>query len=523
MRALWHIARADFFERFRRYSFLVMMAAVLWLAYLTIKGTVGVDISGYRGIFNSAWSGAVMTLMVTTFLSLTGFYVVKNCVRRDEETRVGQIIAATPVRKTTYILGKALSSTMVLSALIAVLAVAGVVMQMWQGEDRHFEAWKFFAPFLIVALPAMFFTACVAILFEVTPGLRGGFGNFAYFFGWGMLLAAVSNLKLQDLAGIMLFRDNIMASLERLHPGLKPSFTVGGGHERMNLPTFVWEGMGWTPAVLLSRVYWILAALAVVALAAALFRRFDPARMRLRLPGSGWNPSRMFTRKGARVDESAVNAIAPLSTLHAHLTPLPAAPPRFRFAQVVASELRLMLKGLPWAWWMVLGGLAITRAVVLPLAWIWCALIWSKMGTREARFRTGPLVFSSSHSITRQFPALYVAGVLVAMLTGGAAAVRMLVARDMNGSACWLAAALFIPAFALACGAWSGSSKLFEAVYVAWWYVGPMHAMPGMDYIGVNAASARPLMYLGFTAALLAAAFVRRGLQLRQGRMAFAA
>jgi len=106
MRALWHIARADFLERFRRYSFLVMMAAVLWLAYLTIKGTVGVDVSGYRGIFNSAWSGAVMTLMVTTFLSLTGFYVVKNCVRRDEETRVGQIIAATPVRKTTYILGK---------------------------------------------------------------------------------------------------------------------------------------------------------------------------------------------------------------------------------------------------------------------------------------------------------------------------------------------------------------------------------------------------------------------------------
>jgi len=272
---------------------------------------------------------------------------------------------------------------MVLSALIVVLAVAGVVMQMWQGEDRHFEAWRFFAPFLIVALPAMFFTACVAILFEVTPGLRGGFGNFAYFFGWGMLLAAVSNLKLQDLAGIMLFRDSIMASLDRVHPGLKPSFSVGGGHERMNLPTFVWDGMGWPPAVLLSRVYWIFAALAIVALAATLFRRFDPARMRLRLPGSGWNPLRMFGKKPASVDESAVNAIAPLSTLHAHLTPLPAAP-RFRFAQVVASELRLMLKGLPWLWWIGLGGLFIaslansakdTRAVVLPLEWIWCALI----------------------------------------------------------------------------------------------------------------------------------------------------
>ena len=50
-----------------------------------------------------------------------------------------------------------------------------------------------------------------------------------------------------------------------------------------------------------------------------------------------------------------------------------------------------------------------------------------------------------------------------------------------------------------------------------------MEAMPGMDYIGVNAASARPLIYLGFTVALLATAFLRRGLQLRQGRIALAA
>ncbi|MDP9267688.1 MAG: hypothetical protein M3P27_05100 [Acidobacteriota bacterium] len=533
MRALWHIARADFLERFRRYSFLVMMAAVLWLAYLTVKGTIGVDVGEhYRGIFNSAWSGAVMTLMVTTFLTLAGFYVVKNCVRRDEETRVGQIIAATPIRKTTYVLGKAVSNFFVLSTLVAVLAVAGIAMQMWQGEDRHFELWKFIAPFLIVALPGVFVISCVAVFFECTPGLRGGFGNFAYFFGWSILLGASVQMKKQDLAGILMFQQNIIGALRRVHPEARTAFSVGGGHSRANLDTFVWDGMDWTAAILLSRVYWVLAALALVALAALIFHRFDPARMRLRLRGSGWSLFRIFRRKTETVDESDAIAIAPVFPMNAHLTPLPAAAPRFRFAQVVASELRLMLKGLPWLWWIGLGGLFIaalansakdTRAVVLPLTWIWTALIWSKMGTREARFRTGPLVFSSAHSITRQFPALYLAGVLVAVLTGGPAALRMLVARDINGLACWLAAALFIPAFALACGAWSGSSKLFEAIYVAWWYVGPMHATPDMDYIGVTAQSGRPLMYLGFAAALLAAAFLRRALQLRQGSLAFAA
>jgi hypothetical protein len=191
-----------------------------------------------------------------------------------------------------------------------------------------------------------------------------------------------------------------------------------------------------------------------------------------------------------------------------------------------------MLKGLPWMWWIVLGGLWIAalandagsvRASVLPLTWIWPALLWSKMGTREARFGTGPLVFSSAHSITRQFPAAYLAGVLVAALTGGPAALRLAFAHDSNGRLCWFAAALFIPAFALACGAWSGSSKLFEALYVIGWYIGPMHADPTFDFIGVKPASASPMFYFGFAAALLAAAFLRRYFGLRHGKLAFAA
>jgi len=98
-RVLWHMLRADFLERVRRYSFLVTLAATVWLGYLVGSGKLGLWIGGARGVFNSAWIGTAMALVINTFLALFGFYVVKGSVDRDRQTGVGQILATTPLAK----------------------------------------------------------------------------------------------------------------------------------------------------------------------------------------------------------------------------------------------------------------------------------------------------------------------------------------------------------------------------------------------------------------------------------------
>ena len=79
----------------------------------------------------------------------------------------------------------------------------------------------------------------------------------------------------------------------------------------------------------------------------------------------------------------------------------------------------------------------------------------------------------------------------------------MLVA-DWQSFAAWIAAVLFIPSLALALGIWSGNSVPFEALYTVWWYVGPGHHLPGLDFMGTTLASARP-QYFAFAAAILLA------------------
>lgn len=63
---------------------------------------------------------------------------------------------------------------------------------------------------------------------------------------------------------------------------------------------------------------------------------------------------------------------------------------------------------------------------------------------------------------------------------------------------------------ALALGIWSGGSKTFEALYITWWYAGPAHQIPGIDFMGTTHASSSPALYTVVAGLLVAAAYWRR-------------
>ena len=104
-RVLYHIARADFFERVRRYSFLVTLAFTLFAAFEVNRGNIVVNLGQYRGVYNSAWLGMLLSLTATFLITVVGFYVIKNTVERDRHTGVGQILAGTPIGRTSYLAG----------------------------------------------------------------------------------------------------------------------------------------------------------------------------------------------------------------------------------------------------------------------------------------------------------------------------------------------------------------------------------------------------------------------------------
>jgi len=541
LRALYHLVRADFLERVRRYSFLVVLGATAFLGYAFIAGHIVMRLDRYCGVYNSAWVGLLAATTAAFFLSLAGFYIVKNTLERDRWTGVGQIIAATPVGKFPYILGKVLSNLAVFAMMTGVLVLAAVGMQLLGGQDLRIRLWSLFSPFLLILLPTMAAVAALAVLFETLPGLRGGLGNVVFFFLWGFVLTWSFEHPgpFVDLLGMALLQDAFGAAARSM------GLDYGGGVsiemvKFMPCQTIHWEGIAWTPERVGVRLYWVGMAFAFVLIAAALFDRFDPARGlfhrydisfgRVRRGLLGRWPRRR-SPDAAPSNALETTDLAP-ATAGVHLTPLAAAPTEHRmlrlyFGRTLLAELRLMLKGQRWWWYAVALGLAFAsllsssrdaRQTWLPLAWIWPVLIWSAMGVREVRHRTAQLVFSAAYPLRRQLPATWLAGVILALLTGSGVAVRLALAGDRAGLLAWAVGALFIPTLALALGVWSNSSKLFEAVYVTLWYVGPMNRIAALDYLGAtdeSIASGVPWYYLNLTVILLGLAVVGRRRQLR--------
>ena len=532
VRALYHLARADFLQRTRSYGFLITMGVMLYVAYVFVppnhSSYATMTINEHRGVYNSAYLGCLMALLISPWLSLAGFYLVKNAIARDIQTGVGQILATTTLSKPLYTVGKAASNFAVLAVMVGVMGVVAAGMQLVRQEDMNVNFVQLMTPLIFISLPVVAVVGSTAVLFEAIPWLRGGLGNVAYFFLW---IAALSirlgggdalHSSSNDLFGMGIIMPAIATACEAAFPGStvgKASFNLGinfkSAGQYWDVTTFQWGGLNWTPEIILSRLWWVGLALGLALLAALFFRRFDPAR-------EGSRRASKVVKEPAEpeVIDRVVPEVVHAATLH-RLTK----PPRFSFLFMVRAELRLALHGVSLWWYLVAAGLFaaslftpvyVSRALLIA-AWIWPLLIWSAMGTRETRWRVDQLVFSTAHPLRRQLPACWLAGVIIAVLTGGGTGIRLLLAGEQLGLLAWAAGALFIPTMALTLGVWSGSSKLFEVLYLFLWYLGPANHVGPIDFMGAMGPllpPRTPVFFLAVTAALAVFAIAGRKRQL---------
>jgi hypothetical protein len=316
--------------------------------------------------------------------------------------------------------------------------------------------------------------------------------------------------------GLGLIQQSTQVAAKAAFPEYNGGFVLGDPAIGIDLDpasyVFQWDGVDWTPDILLKRFALFGIAIVLTLIASVFFDRFDPSRRRS-----------MRMKSAASTLKPEVASTSQAIPQPAHLTPLSPSQHGFAFLRVLVSEFKLLLKGQHWWWYAGVLGLFIAsivnpvenvRTYILPFVWLWPVLIWSGMGNREVTNNTQQMVFSSAAPLMRQLPATWLAGFLVTVLTGSGAALKLLGAGDTVGLLAWFSAALFIPSFALASGVWSNSHKLFEVLYVTMWYLGPMNKVYAVDYLGAN-SNGNIGFFIPFSLALVVAAFIGRARQLK--------
>ncbi len=512
-RVLLHIARADFLERSRSYGFLVLLCLSLYLGYAINMGKILLRFNTCKEIFDTAVVGVMTAIAIGFFLGFFGFYLVKGSVQRDEATGVGQIMAATPLRRLEYVFGKWISYFAVLGLLLLIQVVTTALIQYFRIRGISLPA--LLAPFIVITLPFLGLVAAMAVLFETIGFLKGGIGNLVYFFLFVILLMLLVNpgggrgALLSDPSGIRLLLQEIKTA------GLDCGAHISLADMGRSLKDITWSGVTWSADVLISRLVVLVLASILLTASSAFFDRFNVRSER-----------RSARQRPPKVNalESTGDNVLPAKR-YARLSPLTARESRnANMLRITLAEIRLTLKGNHWLWYLGAAGLWMAVLIApedyvplwMSLSALWPLLIWSRMGLRESLYHTNQVVFSCARPLLRVLFPSWLAGVAVTAALWSSAAIRFGLHTQIANLLAWAMAVLLVPSLALMLGAWTSSSKVFEVIYLIVWYIGIVNRLPALDFLGVTPQAAvyqYPAGMLTLLAAFLLLAFIGRRLK----------
>ncbi|MBA6258095.1 MULTISPECIES: hypothetical protein [unclassified Colwellia] len=500
MSQLWQCILADFKQRTRQQSFVVTLLA---MSVLTLLFFPSLDdqyqtlvVNGYRGIYNSAWLGICLAMLNVLFLPLICFYLVKNGLELDRQSMTSELIAATPINKLTFLFAKWCTNVLILVSIVMVMLISCILLQLYYGESYQIDLWALAWPQLVFVLPMLLAVASLAIMFETIKWLKNGLGNVVYFFLWtGSIIQSIESVS--GIGAILSQLDTEVAERFPLQQGSTHiGVTIVNEVETVN--TFIWQGIEPSISNLLGIIPLLIISLSCFIIAVIFFDRFSQHSLTENKQSSKL-VNFLNTQVISRLD-------IPFYLLTKH----------YAFTRLLRLELKLLLKGHSTYWVMGLLTLNIIQLfisqqllvnVFLPLSWLWCVLVVSQLGQIEKQANTTELITYSKKSAIQQSLASYSSAWVLLTMASLGSALRFAAMSEWLLIIQLIIAISFTVSLAYFCGAFTGTKRMFEVLYPAIWYMGPIQAALYLDFFGVNSQvswqAETPYYFLAISIALL--------------------
>jgi hypothetical protein len=485
MRRFLAIVLADARQRWRAPRFglwLLVFVATTWFCFPPADAGYRIlGIGHYRVAYSSAWVGMVVAMLMC-WLSLLGFYLVRGTLTRDIESRCWQLLVATPLSRTGFLLAKWVSHLLVLGAIATGMLVVAAIAVFVRVPSADVDVWQLALPMLLLGLPVLGICALCAVLFDLVPMLRRTLGNSLYVVLWVCMLASASvagryaghsAINIGDVHGIAVFKRHLagVSAAQGLDTRAEGICLFCGSGASARVP-IRWTQWSPTRADLLGRLFWLLLPLPALALAALGLDRAAAAATTGTRTHAGPRRLRWLQTLLSPLQHRSGSALVSLELQHA-----------LRERPLLAWGAMLL------AWGLQLFATPAIASLAVIGAWAVFLPVFSRSALREREFATAAIVFSSASAISRLFRVRCAVLLLLGMACTAPALIRFAMVDAMLAVTV-LVLVLSIATWSLCLGALTGSSRPFELLFV----LGALLALNGVGALDAAIAPMRTLL-----------------------------
>jgi hypothetical protein len=498
--------------RMRRLSTIVALLAVVIVSWATLEDPAGghalIVVDKARVLYTSSALALGSAAMASLLFSLVAFYLVRGRIAEDIRTGAGSVIGATPVGNALFLAGRWLGAVAYLGLLMVAVMATMMLCHALRG-DGPIQPLLYLSTYCLVLVPAIFFTASCAILFDSWAPLMGKGGDILFFFLWAAQLSVMAFIQTSGALGspwVMGDFTGLAAAMSTLAGHFDINHTsLGGGvaFDAARAPLLLPE-LPWTLRMVSMR--FASAALALLPLLAAvrMFHRFSPDKVKV-------SSSRQRRSPLAMLD----GWLRPLSRLVQPLFALAAMLPRW-CGQVLA-DVALTLAASPSAiaaLLVALGASALVKESALGLVLALCVAGWGILGSdisaRDYQAAVEDMTGAVEGGGTRRYLRQFAGAALLGVMFTGVTAMRFALDQPLRAAAV-AAGVLALAAIASLLGRCSRTSRAFLVLFLFWLYVASQAVkVPMVDAVGFNGVAnlGSVLTYLAVAVAALAGGYL---------------
>ena len=477
---IWSIARSDFRERTRRFSFIALCALSVLAAFLFVPDpnaeitSITIDADCFSQAINQTWIPVASALCTGILLPLIGFFYLRNSLTLDRKTGTVNLIYTSPVNKVVYLAGKYLSNSLILICTLFVVVLSSFFMTLLNFPDMEIPVLHFFSYFISI-IPGIFLCSAIALLCEAVPFFQGRSGSWLagilFFISYIVCLDTFGKhprgiiARYLDMAGYVWLKDSIDQSVYGI-TGKSAHVALGvykdSINSDLNLPELFFLPLSITSERLTEKGCMIVFAIIICIVAAAILPRYEN------------------TRKIRTVSEKT------------HI--------KSGGHGLAVTELILTFRSCSAAWFIMMAVLWLSMLLAdMELAqgqlWIstmaWSCILFSDYGCREKKCSLNILIPTYGRAYQNQLLVRWCMGGMISLFITVPVIIRAAFAGELMGAAAGIVFAFFIPALSIFLGQLSGSERMFEIVFLIICYL----MLNSTSFIGLSMTSEKTFLY----------------------------